>query len=65
MLWTFVCPKAEQELMKPGAVVVVDSSYKMAIGGKSDPDNRRRDGYSRSFMQVFNVMVRIGEVTIA
>ena len=49
-------------ILLPGAIVVVDSSYKLAIGGKRDRDNPTRDGYSRNFYQVFNVMVRIGEV---
>ena len=61
LLWTFICPKAEEALLTPRAIVTIDASYKMAIGGKKDISNRHRDGYSKSFYQMLNVMVRIGE----
>jgi hypothetical protein len=62
LIWTFISPDLEAVLLQPGAVVIMDASYKMAIGGAREilPEGVE-PVYPRNFFQALNIMARVDE----
>jgi hypothetical protein len=62
LIWTFISPDLEAVLLQPGAVIIMDASYKMAIGGAREilPEGVE-PVYPRNFSQALNIMARVDE----